>query len=512
MAEIFSNTFTTNINKVIVAETDKNTQIIIMKNKVELAAVNSTPTTGQYRVTIAETKNCTARLENDYKTITLLTATGNSGEIKLSINIEGKKTITKTIPVASITSSSTISTYYSEQQQLANKFTWLVKSGTSSSNMQLTDELFNLVSNNITLTADNINLEGYTTINGNFSIDASGTMSCINANISGTLNGCAINSSSINSATISGGSITIGSNFSVDNSGNLESKNATIYGRFISETLNGKVEVNDGIIDLTSSRGDYRLLLKPSGIFQYYNSNNLFIVDGQNRTIILGDSSSVNTVNIGYNTCCYFGNNYWTKGTLTMNQTSQGVQGGTQTYLSGTAVSATKFYQNGSTVTGSDIVLKDNIKEYKGNALDIISKTKVYSFNRIVNSDITEIGFIAQQVPNELLYKKGDFTKEELDGLTAEEKVKLLNKKIKSHIEDEKIKFYEKLAEKYPSFRNLDDKSTKAQINSIQEEINGLEFEAPISMINQNNIIAIMFKAIQELKSEIDKLKKASIN
>ena len=65
MAEIFSNTFTTNINKVIVAETDKNTQIIIMKNKVELAAVNSTPTTGQYRVTIAETKNCTARLENE---------------------------------------------------------------------------------------------------------------------------------------------------------------------------------------------------------------------------------------------------------------------------------------------------------------------------------------------------------------------------------------------------------------------------------------------------------------
>ena len=34
MAEIFSNTFTTNINKVIVAETDNNTQVIIMKNKV----------------------------------------------------------------------------------------------------------------------------------------------------------------------------------------------------------------------------------------------------------------------------------------------------------------------------------------------------------------------------------------------------------------------------------------------------------------------------------------------
>ena len=191
MAEIFSNTFTTNINKVIVAETDKNTQIIIMKNKVELAAVNSTPTTGQYRVTIAETKNCTARLENDYKTITLLTATGNSGEIKLSIDIESKKTITKTIPVASITSSNTISTYYSEQQQLANKFTWLVKSGTSSSNMELTDAAYKLVSKNI-------NLEGYTTINGGFKIDLEGNMEAKNGKFSGTITGSTLKTSAVN--------------------------------------------------------------------------------------------------------------------------------------------------------------------------------------------------------------------------------------------------------------------------------------------------------------------------
>ena len=199
MAEIFSNTFTTNINKVIVTETDKNTQVIIMKNKVELAAVNSTPTTGQYRVTIAETKNCTARLENDYKTITLLTATGNSGEIKLSIDIEGKKTITKTIPVASITSSSTISTHYSEQQQLANKFTWLVKSGTSSSNMELTDELFNLVSKNITLTADRINLNGYVSNDDtNWSIDNEGNMRAENLNIEGDLSADAITCNTLN--------------------------------------------------------------------------------------------------------------------------------------------------------------------------------------------------------------------------------------------------------------------------------------------------------------------------
>lgn len=196
MAEIFSNTFTTNINKVIVAETDKNTQIIIMKNKVELAAVNSTPTTGQYKVTIAETKNCTARLENDYKTITLLTATGNSGEIKLSINIEGKKTISKIIPVASITNSNTISTYYSEQQQLANKFTWLVKSGTSSSNMELTDAAYKLVSKNI-------DLEGYTTINGGFKIDLEGNMEAKNGKFSGKITGSTLSTTAVNGKYVS---------------------------------------------------------------------------------------------------------------------------------------------------------------------------------------------------------------------------------------------------------------------------------------------------------------------
>ncbi len=593
MAEIFSNTFTTNINKVIVAETDKNTQIIIMKNKVELTAVNSAPTTGQYRVTIAETKNCTARLENDYKTITLLTATGNSGEIKLSIDIEGKKTISKTIPVASITSSSTISTYYSEQQQLANKFTWLVKSGTSSSNMELTDELFNLVSNNITLTADNINLEGYTTINGNFSVDASGTMSCTNANISGTLNGCAINGSTINGSEITsngsnndrtyinGGFIecsgTINRYWLGNNEGNQTIKLKSENGKFrarndsynrsvyfsdqgLSTTADGELG-SSGIIDFHNDWYGYG----NKGITMYSNhhvglvsyngyvnispewnntGNNTFsfqvfdassggasdtdglIYYGSHKTgysTVLRISKDANdpylqvlNSSLGsdaklmaeYVKTTMVNNNYFTNGTLTINQDYQGVQGGTQTYLSGTAVSATKFYQNGSTVTGSDIVLKDNIKEYEGNALDIISKTKVYSFNRIADSDITEIGFVAQQVPDELLYKKGDFTKEELDGLTAEEKVKLLDKKIKSHIEDKKIELYEKLAKKYPSFHDLDDKSAEAQINSMQEEINELEFEAPISMINQNNIIAIMFKAIQELKSEIDKLKK----
>ena len=186
MAEIYSGKFTATINRPIVNETGKNTQIIIYNKGNLLIPVNTTPTDGQYKVTILSTTNCTARLEDDYKTITLLTSTGNSGEIEISINIEGKKTLNKTIPVAVIPSSATIESHYSEHQQLANKFKWLVKSGTSSSNMELTDELFNLVSNNITLTADRINLNGYVSNDdANWSIDNEGNMRAENLKIEG---------------------------------------------------------------------------------------------------------------------------------------------------------------------------------------------------------------------------------------------------------------------------------------------------------------------------------------
>ena len=205
MAEIYSGKFTATINRPIINETGKNTQVIIYNKGNLLVPVNTTPTDGQYKVTILSTTNCTARLEDDYKTITLLTSTGNSGEIKISINIEGKKTLNKTIPVAVIPSSATIESHYSEQQQLANKFKWLVKSGTSSSNMELTDELFNLVSNNITLTADHINLNGYVSNDdANWSIDNEGNMKAENLNVEGDLSADSITCNTLNSAKYPG--------------------------------------------------------------------------------------------------------------------------------------------------------------------------------------------------------------------------------------------------------------------------------------------------------------------
>ena len=225
-------------------------------------------------------------------------------------------------------------------------------------------------------------------------------------------------------------------------------------------------------------------------------------------TINIGSKDTTTAFKVDYNGNCEFGNNYFTRGSLTINQLSKGVAKGTQTYLTGTTISATTIYQNGSSVSGSDIILKDNIKEYEGSALDIIDKTKVYSFNRILaNPDKTEIGFLAQQVPDIFVFDKGEFTAEELEGLTAQEKQQLLAKKTEEHravLENKKL---DEIADKIVSFYDLSDEQTEEQISQIIDEYKNIEYEVPISTINQNNIIAIMFKAIQELKAEVDKLK-----
>ena len=226
-------------------------------------------------------------------------------------------------------------------------------------------------------------------------------------------------------------------------------------------------------------------------------------------TINIGSKDVTTAFKVDYNGNCEFGNNYFTRGSLTINQLSKGVAKGTQTYLTGTTISATNIYQNGSSVSGSDIILKDNIKEYEDSALDIINKTKVYSFNRILaNPDKTEIGFLAQQVPDIFVFDKGEFTAEELEGLTAQEKQQLLDKKTKEHrtvLENKKL---DEIADKVVSFYDLNDEQTEEQISQIMDEYKNIEYEVPISTINQNNIIGIMFKAIQELSNKVDELSK----
>lgn len=155
MSEIYSNTFTTTVNKVVVEQTSKNTRIDIYNGTTPLVAVSTTPTKGQYKVTITDTTNCTAKLESDNKTITLLTATGNAGEIHVTINIEGKSTVNKTIPVASITKSSVIKANETKYEQLADRFSWMVR-GNSASSMTLTDEMLAIITKQVKVNGDMI--------------------------------------------------------------------------------------------------------------------------------------------------------------------------------------------------------------------------------------------------------------------------------------------------------------------------------------------------------------------
>lgn len=153
MSEIYSNTFTTTVNKVVVEQTSKNTRIDIYNGTTPLVAVNTTPSKGQYKVTITDTTNCTAKLESDYKTITLLTVTGNAGEIHATINIEGKTTVNKTIPVAAITKSSVIKANETKYEQLADRFSWMVR-GNSSSSMTLTEDMLAVITKQVKVDGD----------------------------------------------------------------------------------------------------------------------------------------------------------------------------------------------------------------------------------------------------------------------------------------------------------------------------------------------------------------------
>ncbi|CEQ26489.1 Uncharacterised protein [[Clostridium] sordellii] len=56
--------------------------------------------------------------------------------------------------------------YISKVEQLANQIKWIVKSGTSESDMTLTDKLFKLISQNIVLVGEHIKITGDTTIEG----------------------------------------------------------------------------------------------------------------------------------------------------------------------------------------------------------------------------------------------------------------------------------------------------------------------------------------------------------
>ena len=201
--QILSNQFTATISKVsevpVTLGDDLSTVINIYKKGVLLTPVSGTPTTDEYAVTIAGTTGCTATLEDDKKTIKLLTITSNTGRIDVSINIENKETYIKSIPVASITGTQEISGAMSKIEQKADKINLLVQ-GETASELTMTDAFIELISNNITLTAEHINLNGYVSNDdANWSIDNEGNIRAENLNVEGDLSADTITCNTLNS-------------------------------------------------------------------------------------------------------------------------------------------------------------------------------------------------------------------------------------------------------------------------------------------------------------------------
>ena len=544
MANINSNKFSTSVNRpeipIQIGSDGKSSQVVVYKGITQLTPVSGTPTTGQYKISIT-TENCTAGIKDDNCTVYIKSISASTGRVIISINVENIHTYTKYLTVEKVIDEKEVTIIKENMsviEQTADKIHWLVKNGTSSSDMELTADAYNVISKNINLTAGSIKLEGYTTINGGFSVNTDGNMTCTNATISGTITGSNIIGNTISGGAISGTTVSgsiyksgaeynpyklniTGLRIEDDTIYSYGTKNNGIYA--VTKIAGGTINIGNGAdgagLNWSSHISSSDISLFRQGGFGYfYVGSTEAPGSGSARTTTTIDT---NTINIGskdvttafkvdFNRSCEFGNNYFTRGSLTMNQLSQGAAKGTQTYLSGTTISATNIYQNGSSVSGSDIILKDNIKEYEGSALDIINKTKVYSFNRILaNPDKTEIGFLAQQVPDIFVFDKGEFTAEELEGLTAKEKQELLatrTEEYKAVLEKRKL---DEISDKVTSFHDLDDKQTEKQIAQIMEEYKNIEYEVPISTINQNNVIAVMFKAIQELKAELDEVKKS---
>ena len=250
--QILTNQFTTTISRVSGGPAtlgDKlSTVVNIYKKGVLLTPVSGTPTTDEYAVTITGTTGCTATLEDDNKTIKLLTMTGNTGRIDVSINIENKETYIKSIPVASITGTQEISGAMSKIEQKANKINLLVQ-GETASELTMTDTFTELISNNITLTAEHINLNGYVSNDeANWSIDIDGNMETKNMNVEGDLSADTISCNNLNSpkypATLDG-NLEIYVNSSTgndDNEPNDDVRYKTLQGAInaIPKFLNGK--------------------------------------------------------------------------------------------------------------------------------------------------------------------------------------------------------------------------------------------------------------------------------
>lgn len=154
------------------------------------------------------------------------------------------------------------------------------------------DEVDNKISH-IVLSADQIHLEGYTTINGNFHIDAQGNATMNNATVTGTINAT--------SGTIGGFTIN-GNQISTTTTGSIRIGDTSFYSVYGTSSSTKSIKVNGNPNGVTLK--DYTFSYKENssyvlGIQTYANYNwlNYLVANRYNITFHSGTSSNTSSDN-----------------------------------------------------------------------------------------------------------------------------------------------------------------------------------------------------------------------
>lgn len=146
---------------------------------------------------------------------------------------------------------------------------------------------------NIKLSADNIKLEGYTTINGNFHIDTQGNATMNNATVSGTINAT--------SGTIGGFTID-GNQISTTTTGSIRIGDNSFYSVYGTSSSTKSIKVNGNpngvtLIDYTFSYKENSSYVLGMQTDQKYNWRNYLVANRYDITFHSGTSSNTSSDN-----------------------------------------------------------------------------------------------------------------------------------------------------------------------------------------------------------------------
>ena len=397
------------------------TECKLYKGSIEQRPVTTTPKDGEYKILIADTLGCTVQVKDDkiyvmsitqdVASVTVDLLLPNNAKLrkyfsinkditsatiqevitkhsKLEQNVDGFKTevsqsiagVNKNISTLeqSVNSFKTtvqnnlnsLDNEVSQVEQTANKINWLVKSGTSESNMQLSSNLFNLVSKNIKIKGENITLEGTTSINGTFMINGKGFPYLTGGEVGGfDISQDKITGSNvgIGSSSSGGNAFWAGSNFSVNHNGILTCKGANIHGKITSDDI---IYANGGLYTRQDIRGTGNDLVVVCGtghmIVRSEGGNHVYLQPAGGEVKVTGPKAP---------------DSYKDLRALNLKANN-------------------KVYANGVALT-SNRDKKKNIEDYTESALHEICTTPIrqYHLKDDLDNELKRVGIIVQEAP-----------------------------------------------------------------------------------------------------------------